>query len=595
MGFSWAASAALVLIASSYQGASLAPTVSYSSFNRALIANGSSGSRRGQAALMAPSPVFSSYLSSLNNSSPSPVAPSFSQASSTGEAAGQDGEALFEPLLKGIKRDYAARLPMYISDITDGLNTQCLAAVAFLFFACLAPAIGFGALFGTVTNGAIGTMEMVCSTAACGMIYALTSAQPLTIIGSTGPVLAFVATLVKLANKFDLPFLPLYTWTGLWTSGILFVSAITSGSNAVKYLTRFTDEIFSTLISFIFVTEAISDIAGSFGNLILPKALLTLVCAVVTFTTATILKGVRNTPYFSKSVRKNLSNFAPTIGVVSASLIARWARLAHGTEMAGLKVLTMPGSLATTSGRPWLVPLFTLPVWARWAAIVPALMAFVLLFLDQNITVRLVNSPSYKMKKGRREGNVLDGMNADLLVISLLTGITSLFGIPWLVAATVRSISHVRALGNVDATDGSTKSTIEQRVTGFSIHALIGACIAFSGPRNLLTNVPLSVLMGLFMYLGTSALPGNEMWERIKEIFKDPFELKPNRWSNVPRKITTFFTVTQVACLAAMVYVKGSPLGVLFPVVIAMLAPLRFALEKTGLVKKEYMDVLDED
>jgi len=294
-------------------------------------------------------------------------------------------------------------------------------------------------------------------------------------------------------------------------------------------------------------------------------------------------------------VRKNLSNFAPTIGVVSASLIARWARLAHGTEMAGLKVLTMPGSLATTSGRPWLVPLLTLPVWARWAAIVPALMAFVLLFLDQNITVRLVNSPSYKMKKGRREGNVLDGMNADLLVISLLTGITSLFGIPWLVAATVRSISHVRALGNVDATDGSTKSTIEQRVTGFSIHALIGACIAFSGPRNLLTNVPLSVLMGLFMYLGTSALPGNEMWERIKEIFKDPFELKPNRWSNVPRKITTFFTVTQVACLAAMVYVKGSPLGVLFPVVIAMLAPLRFALEKTGLVKKEYMDVLDED
>ena len=119
---------------------------------------------------------------------------------------------------------------------------------------------------------------------------------------STGPVLAFVATLVKLANKFNLPFLPLYTWTGLWTSGMLFVSAITSGSNAVKYLTRFTDEIFSTLISFIFVTEAISDIAGSFGTLILPKALLTLVCAVVTFTTATILKGVRNTPYFSKSV-----------------------------------------------------------------------------------------------------------------------------------------------------------------------------------------------------------------------------------------------------------------------------------------------------
>ena len=130
---------------------------------------------------------------------------------------------LFESFLKGIKRDYKMRLPLYKSDISDGLNTQCLAATLFLFFACLAPAVGFGALFGSVTNGAIGTMEMVSSTAMCGFIYALTSAQPLTIIGSTGPVLAFVATLVQLAEKMNLPFLPLYSWTGIWTSGILLV------------------------------------------------------------------------------------------------------------------------------------------------------------------------------------------------------------------------------------------------------------------------------------------------------------------------------------------------------------------------------------
>ena len=110
------------------------------------------------------------------------------------------------------------RLPLYGSDITDGLNVQCLAATLFLFFACLAPAVGFGALFSTVTHGAIGTMEMVSSTAMCGVIYALTSAQPLTIIGSTGPVLAFVATLVKLAEKLNLPFLPLHAWTGIWTA-----------------------------------------------------------------------------------------------------------------------------------------------------------------------------------------------------------------------------------------------------------------------------------------------------------------------------------------------------------------------------------------
>lgn len=37
---------------------------------------------------------------------------------------------------------------------------KCLAATMFLFFACLAPAIGFGGLFGVVTGGDIGTMEV---------------------------------------------------------------------------------------------------------------------------------------------------------------------------------------------------------------------------------------------------------------------------------------------------------------------------------------------------------------------------------------------------------------------------------------------------
>jgi hypothetical protein len=53
----------------------------------------------------------------------------------------------------------------------------------FLFFACLAPAVGFGALYGAATGNAIGTVEMITSTAASGVIYALTAGQPLTIIG----------------------------------------------------------------------------------------------------------------------------------------------------------------------------------------------------------------------------------------------------------------------------------------------------------------------------------------------------------------------------------------------------------------------------
>lgn len=511
------------------------------------------------------------------------------------EGGSSSKDQLFEGIGKGISRDYAARLPLYKSDITDGLNTQCLAATLFLFFACLAPAVGFGGLFASVTGGAIGTIEMVSSTAACGFIYAIFSAQPLTIIGSTGPVLSFVACLAQLARASNLPFLPLYTWTGLWTSAILFLSSITSASNLVKYLTRFTDEIFSVLISTIFVVEAVSDVGGTFSSPVstFTKALLTLAISSVTYGTATVLKGLRNSVYFTKSIRKNVSNFAPTIGVICGSLLARSARIANGAE-ALLPALAIPAKFQTTSGRPWLVPLMELPTWARFAAFLPALMATVLLFLDQNITVRVVNNPSYKMEKGRRKGNVLDGMHADMLVVSILTAITSLIGFPWLVAATVRSISHVRALSKFDK-DGNIEGTIEQRVTGMGIHALIGSCVIFAKPRALLSQVPLPVLMGLFMYLGVSALPGNEMYERIKGVFTDSNLAKEERWSTVPKKVTNLFTAIQVACLGAMFWVKSSPIGVLFPVVIAMLAPLRFGLEKTGIVKKEYMDILDEE
>jgi hypothetical protein len=185
-------------------------------------------------------------------------------------------------------------------------------------------------------------------------------------------------------------------------------------------------------------------------------------------------------------------------------------------------------------------------------------------------------------------------MHADMLVIALLTAGQSIVGLPWLVAATVRSISHVRALSKYEG--GKVSGTIEQRVTGVCIHTLIGCCVLFKKPRKLLTQVPLPVLMGLFMYLGFSALPGIEMWERIKGLFKDKSIAPKQPWSDkVPNKIVRLFTLIQLACLGAMFYVKESSFGVLFPIIIAMLAPLKISLEKSGIVKKEYMEVLDTE
>lgn len=48
----------------------------------------------------------------------------------------------------GLVRDIRRRYPKYLSDIKDALNPQCLAAVIFIYFAALSPAITFGGLLG---------------------------------------------------------------------------------------------------------------------------------------------------------------------------------------------------------------------------------------------------------------------------------------------------------------------------------------------------------------------------------------------------------------------------------------------------------------
>mmetsp|Transcript_7324 Transcript_7324/g.9776 ORF Transcript_7324/g.9776 Transcript_7324/m.9776 type:complete len:605 (-) Transcript_7324:103-1917(-) len=494
---------------------------------------------------------------------------------------------LIEPFGVGVMSDIKKKLPLYKSDFRDGFSMKCLSAIVFLFFGCIAPAVAFGGVVGVMTEQAIGSIEMVLSTAICGMIYSLFSGQPLTIIGSTGPVLAFTGVLYKTCKALSLPFLAVYGWVGLWSSAILLACSLFSTSNVVDYFTRFTDEIFSLLISVIFIMEASKDLVTALVTPAVPIAqgLTTLVLAATTYVTAIKLKGLRKEPFFSKRIRETVSDFAPSLGVAAGVIGAALLRLRNASNAAFIPTLKVPLNFATSSGRPWLVNLFELPVNMRLLCFFPAIMASILLFMDQNITTHLVNSPQNKLKKGK-------GMHLDLFVLSILTAGCSIFGLPWLVAATVRSVAHLNGLKTMSPDGEHVEKVEEQRLTGFTIHALIFTAIVFARPA--LSKIPMSVLMGLFMYLGTSSLQGNQMFERTKLFITDP-KRKPkfDYTSKLPLKTTNKFTAIQMASLAAMYGMKSTPLGVLFPVLIALLAPIRFSLEKFKLFTKEELAVLD--
>ena len=52
--------------------------------------------------------------------------------------------------------------------------------------------------------------------------------------------------------------------------------------------------------------------------------------------------------------------------------------------------------------------------------------------------------------------------------------------------------------------------------------------------------------------------------------------------SGVPRRTVVAFTLVQLACLGLLVWVKDTDFGVLFPVLVALLAPLRLGLPAAG-------------
>jgi len=232
-----------------------------------------------------------------------------------------------------------------------------------------------------------------------------------------------------------------------------------------------------------------------------------------------------------------------------------------------------------------------------WLAAVPAgIAAAVLLYLDQNITARLVNHPRFKQIKGQRT-SVTDGMHGDMLVLAFLTAISSVLGLPWMCGAPTRSAAHVRSLAIFDDDDddnssGKITGTLENRVSGFAIHALIGLCAVSAAPRSLLATVPKAALSGIFLYLGFTSLQGLELWDRFRGLFQDT--VPPGKFRAVKRSAITVFTAAQMVCLWTMMKVTQSRYGVVSPLLIALLPLARWGLIKTGAVTEDDMKILDD-
>jgi len=511
----------------------------------------------------------------------------------------------------GLIDDIKRRIPHYASDFSQGFHPKVLASSLFMFFACLANAVAFGLLTSVATNGEIGTTEMLIVTAIGGVSFALFSGQPLTILGGTGPIVIFTGLLYMTCESAGIDFLPTYAWVGVWSGVLLIICAVTDLSYLMKYFTRFTDEIFAALVAVIFIVEAIKDVVNSFtvplkgqDQVSHDTAFLTLVLALGTFMIARNLKAFRNSNYLSWTLREFLADFGPTIAIVVMTVVAVSFGALHADLSLGdstIQIGTPDGiplnvaGVPETFAPPILVDMFSIPTWIIFASIIPALMATILLYLDQNITTRLVNSPGNRLVKGA-------GFHLDLLVVGLITLIGSPFGLPWMVAATVHALNHVKSLATTETVNlgGETRERIkevrENRISPLVVHLLIGASLLLLPLVNLIPN---AVLFGLFLFMGFATLGGNDFFDRIRLWITDPaLYPKTHYIRTVPLKTIHAFTALQLLGLVSLWILKttkiqGFALGIFFPLLIALLVPFRMSMNR--FFDPKHLDILDAE
>ncbi|XP_034098190.2 sodium bicarbonate cotransporter 3 isoform X4 [Drosophila albomicans] len=523
-------------------------------------------------------------------------------------------------LFGGLINDFKRKIPWYISDYKDALSMQCVASWIFLYFACLSPIITFGGLLSEATGKNMAAMESLVSGFVCGMGYGFFSGQPLTILGSTGPVLVFESIVYEFSMAQGWDYMTFRFWIGMWVAVICVVLVAIDASALVCYITRFTEENFATLIAVIFVYKAIENVVvigktfpvnqGIYDCICTPPLqsnasvlefakykwdscesyngtlvghdcgtpptenvfLMSVVLCTGTFILSTILKEFKNALFFPSIVRQYISDFSVLIAIFAMTFFD----YSLGVPTQKLEV---PHELKPTlSTRGWLIPPFTEknPWWSPIIAVFPAMLGTILIFMDQQITAVIVNRKENKLKKGC-------GYHLDLFVLSGLIAICSMMGLPWFVAATVLSINHVNSLKleSECSAPGEKPQFLgvrEQRVTHIMIFLTIGGSVLLTP---LLGNIPMPVLFGVFLYMGVASLKGLQFFDRILIMFM-PAKYQPDYMflRQVPIKRVHLFTIIQLACLIILWLIKSFPqTSILFPLMLVVMIGIRKSLD----------------
>ncbi|XP_073771325.1 electrogenic sodium bicarbonate cotransporter 4 isoform X9 [Danio rerio] len=543
----------------------------------------------------------------------------------------------------GLWLDIKRKAPWFFSDFYEGFHIQSVSAVLFIYLGCITNAITFGGLLGDATDNYQGVMESFLGTALAGAVFCMFGGQPLIILSSTGPILIFEKLLYEFSINNNIDYMEIRLWIGLHSCLQCLILVATDASYIIKYMTRFTEEGFSSLISFIFISDALKKMMSTFSYYPIspdfkPDLIISYRCdcqlpdqvSPLNSTSPLALENMSDYSMFNFSALDWTQISKKECLRLGGSLVGKSCK--YVPDLAMLSFILFFGTYSMTISLKKFKSSRYFPTKCRALiadfAIIISILVFCAVDYGMALDTPKLHVPTQikptrpdrgwiVMPMGRnpwwmclasfvpallvtilifmdqqitavivnRKENKLKkgcGYHLDLFWVGVLMAVCSFMGLPWYVAATVISIAHIDSL----KMESESSAPGEQpQFLGVREQRLTGTLVfVLTGVSvfmaPILQFIPMPVLYGVFLYMGVASLHGIQFWERIK-LYLMPAKHQPDFvfLRHVPLRRVHLFTLLQITCLAVLWILKSTVAAIVFPVMILGLMVVRKALD----------------
>ncbi|KAL1955186.1 hypothetical protein VTO42DRAFT_8951 [Malbranchea cinnamomea] len=489
--------------------------------------------------------------------------------------------------------DIKRRAPYYLSDWKDAWDYRVVPATVYMYFANILPALAFSLDMFEKTNMSYGVNEVLLASVLGAVVFSLFGAQPLVIVGVTGPITVFNYTVYDMIKDRNTDYLAFMGWIGIWSLILHWILAITNSCNALTYVTRFSCDIFGFYVAFIYLQKGIQVLTRQWGMAGEASAYLSIMVALLVLMAAYICGEIGESTLFKRPIRKFIEDYGTPLTIVF------FTGFVHIGHMRNVHVETLPTSKAffPTSDRSWVVRFWDLDVGDIFLALPFALLLTILFWFDHNVSSLIAQGTEFPLRKPA-------GFHWDIFLLGLTTGVAGILGLPFPNGLIPQAPFHTAALcviRQVSDDDETNKGkavrivdhVVEQRLSNLAQGLLTLGTM--SGPLLVVLHlIPQGVMAGLFFIMGVQALLGNGVTQKLLFLARDK-SLTPasDPLKSIERRMAIWvFVGIELIGFGATFAITQTVAAIGFPVFIFVLIPLRSFLLPRWFTRHE-LSVLD--